>query len=377
MRRRKFVQTAGLAGATGLLAACSKASAPANCGAPGAAGEAIEWKMVTAWPRDFPGLGTGAAKLAEYIGRLSNGRLKVKVYGGNELVPPFEVFDAVERGTAEMGHAASYYWKGKVAAAQLFSAVPFGLTAQEICGWFYYGDGLKLYREVYAPFGIIPFPVGNSAAQMGGWFNKEINSLADVQGLKMRIPGIGGEILRRAGGTPVTTPGSEIFTALQTGTIDATEWVGPYNDLAFGLFRAAKYYYYPGWHETGSVLEGLVNKAAYDALPQDLQAIIEIACQAANLDMLAEFMFYNAQAFRTLVEEHGVEVRPFPDEVMREFHKLTLEYMDEESAKDALFAKVWASYRAYYNAVRPVSHISEQKILDLRELLEMDQAKTA
>ncbi len=240
MDRRKFVQAAGLAGAAGVLAACQRETAAVGCTDGEAGAQQFEWKMVTAWPRDFPGLGTGAANLATYIERLSNGRLTVKVYGGNELVPPFEVFDAVSRGTAEMGHSASYYWKGKVQAAQLFSTVPFGLTAQEINGWLYYGGGLELWQEIYAPFGIIPFPAGNSASQMGGWFNKEIHSLEDVQGLKMRIPGLGAEILNRAGGTPVTMPGAEIFTALQTGTIDAAEWVGPYNDLAFGLFRAAK-----------------------------------------------------------------------------------------------------------------------------------------
>jgi len=367
MRRRKFVQAAGLAGAAGMLAACRKQATSAECTTDADRGETIEWKMVTAWPRDFPGLGTGANKLAEYIGRLSNGRLTVKVYGGNELVPPFEVFDAVERGTAEMGHSTSYYWKGKAPAAQFFCTAPFGLTAQEINGWLYYGGGLKLYREVYEPFGIIPFPAGNSGGQMGGWFNSEITSMEDIKGLKMRIPGMGGEILKRAGGTPVTTPGSEIFTALQTGTIDATEWVGPYNDLAFGLFRAAKYYYYPGWHETGSTIEALVNREAFEALPRNLQDVVEIAAQATNMDMLSEFMFHNAQALKTLEEDHGVQVRRFPDDVMDGLQEIAWAYYEEEAAKDPLWAKVYTSYKKYYDAIRPYSRISDRAVLELRD----------
>ena len=366
MDRRKFVQAAGLAGAAGVLTACQGRDAASHCADGG--GERIEWKMVTAWPRDFPGLGSGANKLAEYIDRLSNGRLKVKVYGGGELVPPFEVFDAVSRGTAQMGHSTAYYWKGKAPAAQFFCSAPFGLTATEINGWLYYGGGLELYREVYAPFGLLPFPAGNSGTQMGGWFNKEINTLADIKGLKMRIPGLGGEILQRAGGTPVTTPGAEIFTALQTGTIDATEWVGPWNDLAFGLFRAGKYYYYPGWQETGSTIEALVNREAYEALPKDLQAVVEIAAQAVNTDMLADFTFHNTQALRSLEQDHGVQLRRFPDEVMVEMRRLAWSYFEETAAGDPLFAKVFKAYRDYYEAIKPYTHISEQAVYRLRDI---------
>jgi TRAP-type mannitol/chloroaromatic compound transport system substrate-binding protein len=292
--------------------------------------------------------------------------LTVKVYGGGELVPPFEVFDAVSRGTAEMGHSTSYYWKGKVPAAQLFCTAPFGLTAQEINGWLYYGGGLELYREVYAPFGILPFPAGNSGTQMGGWFNKEINSLEDIQGLKMRIPGLGGEILERAGGTPVVTPGSEVFTALQTGTIDAAEWVGPWNDLALGLFRAAEYYYTPGWQESASSIEAMVNAEAFAALPEDLQAIVEIAAQAVNTDMLSEFTYHNSQALRTLQEEHGVKVREFPRDVMEQLREVTWAHFDDLAATDEVFARVLASYREYYEAVTPYSRIAEQALMGLR-----------
>ena len=200
--------------------------------------------------------------MAEAITKMSNGRINVKLYGAGELVPAFEVLDAVSRGTAEMGHSGAYYWKGKHEATQFFSSVPFGLNAMEMNSWLYYGGGLELWRELYAPFGVVPFPGGNSGVQMGGWFNKEINSVNDLNGLKMRIPGLGGEVLAKLGGVPVNIPGGEVFTSLQAGAIDAAEWVGPYNDLAFGLFKAAKYYYYPGWQEPGATLECVVNTAS-------------------------------------------------------------------------------------------------------------------
>lgn len=366
MKRRDFVTTAGLVGAGGLAAACSRSPGQATACENGAAVEAIEWKMVTTWPRDFPGLGTGANYLAEIIGRLSGGRLTVKVYGGNELVPPFEVFDAVARGTAEMGHGAAYYWVGKIPAVQYVGNFPFGLTAEELNGWYYHGGGIALYQEAYAPQGILPFPAGNSGVQMAGWFNREINSVEDLVGLKMRIAGAGGEVLRRAGGTVVTLPGSELFTALQTGTIDATEWVGPMNDLAFGLFRAAKYYYYPGWHEPGSMLEAIVNREAFDALPEDLQAIVEIACQAANLDMLADFTAHNGDAVRSLREDHGVDIRPLPESVLAELRRLSREVLDEQADRDPMSRRIYDSMLAYAESVRPWTEMGERFYLNHR-----------
>ncbi len=368
MDRRKFVKAAGAAGTASLLAACGSKTAATACteSSSGPVTDGLKWKMVTTWPRDFPGLGTGANHVAELIGKLSNGRLTVEVYGGNELVPPFEVFDAVQRGTAEMGHGASYYWKGKIPAALFLAGVPFGLTGNEMNGWFYYGGGLDLYREAYAPFGVIPFPTGNSGTQMGGWFNKEINSTADLDGLKMRIPGIGAEVIKRLGATPVNIPGAELFTALQSGTIDATEWVGPMNDLAFGLFRAAKYYYYPGWHEPGSVLESIVNAEAWAALPADLQEIVATACKATSLDMYAEFEARNGIALRTLVDEHGVKLRAFPDEVLAEFKRVSFEVLEEVAAADEMAGKIWASLKAYLATVRQWTEIGSQYFLNHR-----------
>ena len=367
MDRRKFVKAAAIAGVAGTVGACRQQPAlDAACMSDASTAQPLfEWKMVTAWPRDFPALGTGANRLAKTISKLSNGRLNIKVYGGNELVPPFEVFDAVERGTAEMGHAASYYWKGKIPASQIFAGVPFGMTAQELNGWMYYGGGLELWREAYAPFGVIPFPVGNSGVQMGGWFNHEINSVADLQGLVMRIPGLGAEVLKRAGGTPVSTPGAEIFTALQTGTIDATEWIGPFNDQAFGLPQAARYYYYPGWHEPGTALEGIVNREAFEALPPDLQQIIETACQAASLDMLSEFMARNGESLAR-IRAGGTLIRPFPDDVIDELKRISTEVLQELAAKDEMSGKAYASFLAYYKIVAGWSEISERFFLNHR-----------
>ena len=366
MKKRDFLTNACWAGTAGLLAACGKQTSDASGEPACEAADPIEWKMVTTWPRDFPGLGTGAARLAEYIGRMSNGRLTVKVYAGGELVPAFEVFDAVSRGTAEMGHGASYYWKGKIPASQFFIGVPFGVGGHELNGWFYYGGGLDLYREAYAPFGVVPFLVGNSGTQAGGWFNKEIRSVGDLKGLKMRIPGMGGEVIQRAGGTPVNIPGAELFTALQNGTIDAAEWVGPLNDLAFGLFRAARYYYYPGWQEPGSALEGIVNAEAWAALPDDLKAIVELACQAAVTDMYAEFEARNGRALKTLLEEHGVELKRFPDDVLDELQRLTEEVLDEIAAGDPMSRRVWDSLRAYSAEVMPWTAIGEHAIFNAR-----------
>jgi TRAP-type mannitol/chloroaromatic compound transport system substrate-binding protein len=327
-----------------------------------------KWKMVTSWPKNFPGLGTGANKLAALIGEMSGGRIKVKVFGAKELVPAFEVFDTVSRGTAEMGHGAAYYWEGKSEAAQFFTTVPFGMTAQEMNGWLYYGGGLELWTELYSRFGLIPAPAGNSGVQMGGWFNKEINSVADLSGLKMRIPGLGGEVLKRAGGTPVNLPGGELFTSLQSGAIDATEWVGPYNDLAFGLYKAAKYYYYPGFHEPGTTLEALINRAAFAALPADLQAIVLNSCKVVNQEMLAEYTARNPVALQTLLEKHGVDMRPYPDDVIVKLKQLAEEVVSEIAQKDELSRKVFASYKKFLQQAKEWSRISELSYLKARDL---------
>jgi len=359
MKRRNFIKaaaTSGLITSTALASGSVLAKSTTT----------IKWKMVTTWPKNFPGLGTGANNLARLITQMSGGRLKVKVYGAKELVPPFEVFDAVSRGTAQMGHGAAYYWKGKTAASQFFAAVPFGLTAQEMNGWLYHGGGLELWREIYEPFGIIPAAAGNTGVQMAGWFNKEIKSIADLKGLKMRIPGLGGEVLKRAGGTPVNLPGGEIFSSLKTGAIDATEWVGPYNDLAFGLYKAAKFYYYPGWHEPGTTLEALINKDAFEKLPEDLRSIVLNACKITNQDMIAEYTTRNQQALDTLVHKHKVKVLKLPDEVLNKLQSLSDKVINEVAATDKMTRKVFKSFKSYRDSVKKWTDISELAYLKSR-----------
>ena len=201
------------------------------------------WRMVTTWPKNFPGMGMAPERIADRVREMSNGRLDITVYGAGEVVPALETFEAVSSGTVQMGHGAAYYWRGSVPAAQFFTAVPFGLSAQEMNGWLLHGGGMALWEELYARYNLVPMVGGNTGVQMAGWFNKEINSLADLKGIKMRIPGLGGEVFEAAGGTAVNIPAGEIFTSLQTGVIDAAEWVGPFNDLVLGFHQVAKYYY--------------------------------------------------------------------------------------------------------------------------------------
>lgn len=350
MQRRRFLRAGALAATAGTLAACAGSGGQGGNSARGD-GRSYRWRMVTTWPANFPALGTGASRLAEMIGKASGGRLTVKVHGAGELVPAFETFDAVSRGTVEMGHGAAYYWTGRSPACAFFAAVPFGLNAQEMNGWLHHGGGLALWRELYAGFGLVPFAAGNTGVQMAGWFNREINSVADLKGLKIRIPGLGGEVIGRLGAVPVNLPGAEVFTALQTGALDAAEWVGPYNDLAFGLHRAAKHYYYPGWHEPGSTLEAIVNKQAFDALPDDLQAIVDACCRAVNDDMLAELTAQNGQALRRLIDEHKVDVKPLPADVLAALQAESAKVIDGIAAKDAFAKRVLESYRAHQTRV--------------------------
>ena len=240
------------------------------------------------------------------------------------------------------------------------------MNALEMNGWLHYGGGLELWRELYAPFNLIPMAAGNSGVQMAGWFNREINSLADIQGLKMRIPGLGGEVFQRAGGAAVAIPAGEIFTSLQTGVIDATEWVGPYNDLALGLHDAAKYYYYPGWHEPGPTLEAIVNRSAWEELPEDLQMILETAARAVNQDMLDEFTARNNAALKTLIDDHGVELRRLPDDVLARFKELSAEVVAEVAGDDELARRIHDSYTRFQADVMNYHRISEQAYINAR-----------
>jgi TRAP-type mannitol/chloroaromatic compound transport system substrate-binding protein len=328
--------------------------------------QTFKWRMVTTWPKNLPGLGRAPEMLAEKVKIMSDGRFQITVYGAGEVVPALGVFDAVSLGNVEMGHGAAYYWKGKVPIAQFFTAVPFGLTAQEMNGWLQFGGGMPLWEELYGKYNLVPLACGNTGTQMAGWFNKEINSLDDLKGMKMRIPGLGGEVFERAGGTAINLPGGEIFTSLQTGVIDATEWVGPYNDLTFGLHQIAKYYYYPGWQEPGPTLEAIVNKEAFESLPADLKEILRMASRAVNDDLLAEYTARNNAALRELVDNHGVELRPLPGDVLQELHRISNEVIAEIPGDDELAQRIYNSYIEYRDGVVAYQDIAERAYVNAR-----------
>lgn len=361
MQRRKFLTALG-AGAAGVAAAPFISTAKAQ--------ETITWDMVTSWPKNFPGLGTGANDLAQRIESLSGGRMRVRVHGAGEMVPPLEVFDAVAAGTAEMGHSASYYWRGKVAAAQYFTAVPFGMNTTETNSWLYNGGGLELWDELYAKHNLKPFAVGNTGTQMAGWFKKEVTSLEDMQGLKLRLPGLAGEAMSGIGVTTVNMPGSEIFTSMQTGVIDAADWVGPYNDLAFGLHQVADYYYTSAWNEPSAILEGTINLDAWNKLPDDLKLVVSEAARSANLAMIDEFTLRNAQALRTLVDEHGVQLKSFPEDVMQALYVSSQKVLQRQVDEDPDSRKIYESYREFQQMVRPFTDAGEYAYLKNRDAVE-------
>ena len=319
--------------------------------------------MVTTWPANFPILQESAEKFAHDLGVLSNGRLDVKVFAGEELVPALQVFDAVSQGAVEMGHGSAYYWAGKIPAAQFFSTVPFGMTAKGMHAWLYHGGGIELWRELYKPYNVMPFPIGNSGVQMGGWFNKKIESMDDIKGLRMRIPGLGGKVLKMAGGNPVLMPGGEIYTALERGTIDATEWVSPFHDLRLGLDRAARYYYYPGWHEPGTEFELLINTGKWNELPDYLKRMIEVTAEATSEWVYSSMEYHNTEALKELANKENVTVLEFPPEVLAGLHKLTDRMLQEESEKDADFKRVYEAYRRFRADYAQWNNISDRALM--------------
>ncbi len=363
MSPKNWLKTLAITLSIGLLSACSEQEIDSTAAQTAEPSKTYRWKMVTTWPPGFPVLQQGAERFADNIKVMSNGRLNIKVYAGGELIPPLQTFDAVSQGTVEMGHGSAYYWAGKVPEAQFFSTVPFGMTARGMNAWLYDGGGLELWREVYKPFHVIPFPLGNTGVQMGGWFNKEINSLADIKGLKMRIPGLGGKVFAKAGGNPILLAGSEVYTALERNTIDATEWIGPYHDQRLGLYRAAKHYYYPGWHEPGTVLELTVNERAWNTLPADLQAIVSNAAQAENVRMLSEMEQKNISALAELQQRKDIQIHRFPDDVLQKLKTLTDETLQEEAAKDPKFKRVYDAYQTFRQQNDAWSDISENAYL--------------
>ncbi|MCB2097837.1 MAG: TRAP transporter substrate-binding protein [Parvularculaceae bacterium] len=354
------------AGTAGLAAGC-------DCGVPDglpvAAGGGFrerELRMVTTWPKDFPGLGTAATRVADYVTRMTGGAIKIHVYAAGELVGAFDSFDAVSNGSADLYHGAEYYWAGKSQAYPFFTAVPFGMTASEIMGWTEFGGGQALWDELAARFNIKPFAAANTGHQLAGWFKRPINSLEDLKGLKIRMPGVGGEVMRRIGASAVALAGGEIYAALQSGAIDAAEWVGPWNDLAFGFYREAKYYYWPGFHEPGAQCAVGVNLDVWNSFTPAEKAIIEAACHRANHLCLAEFTYYNGVALEQLVKEHGVEVRKMPDDVLAALARESKVVLEEAAARDDITRRVFESYKAALLNMQRWTEISDEAFIEAR-----------
>ncbi|WP_417797780.1 TRAP transporter substrate-binding protein [Terasakiella pusilla] len=372
MKRRDFLAgtATGVALGAGALAlsACGEDKKEEKKAAPAVLKKKRELKMVTTWPKNFPGLGTGAARAAQRITDMSDGELTVKLFSAGELVPALECFDAVSNGTADLYHGAEYYWQGKHKAFNFFTAVPFGLTAGEMDAWVHHGGGQALWDELAAGFNVKGFACGNTGVQMGGWFNKEINSVEDLKGLKIRMPGLGGEVLRKLGAAAITLPGGEIFPSLQSGAIDATEWVGPWNDLAFGFYKVTKFYYYPGFHEPGSTLSCGVNLDVWKSLTPSQQAIVENATMAENNYMMAEFNARNSDSLDVLVKEHGVQLRKFSDEIMQKIGEASGEVMREVAASDEISGRIFKSFAEFRKKAMGWSDLSEKSYWEARGL---------
>ena len=318
-----------------------------------------KWKMVTTWGPNAPVLGDACSYFADLVEKLSNGRMKIHIYAGGELVPALQSFDAVRNGSAEISNGAAYYWAGKNPAFQFFATVPFGMNTQQLTAWLFQGGGMELWRALYADYKVIPFYSGSTGVQMGGWFNREINSIDDLKGLKMRIPGLGGRVLEKAGGSAVLLAGTELYTGLERGVIDATEWLGPYHDYLMGFYQIAKYYYSPGWHEPGTALEFSINKEKYEALPKDLQAIIETATYQAATWFSTKMEAMNAEYLQKIQAE-GIHPRFFPQDVLDALKGYTKEVIDDlvQSSPDG--AKVYASYSAFRKKIIPWSNLTEK-----------------
>jgi TRAP-type mannitol/chloroaromatic compound transport system substrate-binding protein len=363
MKRRNFLTGAAAGGA---LAAASSFPAPAI------ARGVRALKMVTTWPKNFPGLGTAAERLAKRLAEATDGQITLRVFGAGELVPAFGAFDAVARGTIDMYHATDYYWQGKSQAYNFFSTVPFGMTGLEHAAWIYYGGGQQLWDELSSGFGVKPFLAGNTGVQMGGWYKRPIDTLEDFRGLKVRMPGLGGEVLRRIGAAVQVLPGGEIFPALQQGSIDGTEWIGPWNDLAFGFYKIAKYYYYPGFHEPGTALAAGINLEVWNSFSKTQQAVISAIMEAEHSQVFAEFTAQNARALTVLREKHNIVPRRFSDDILRALGKQSAIVVAEVAAKDAMAKRVYDSYRAFAGETAAWGRISELAYGEARELLSKD-----
>lgn len=321
-------------------------------------------KLATSWPAHFPIMGTGVEEFAKRVNDISSGSLEIKLYPKNTLVPALAVFDATSSGEIDAFHSGPYYWKGKNSAFSLYSGIPFGFSSEEINSWMLYGGGYELWREQYAKYNLYPFMGGNTNIQMGGWFRKPINSLDDMKGLKMRIPGLGGEVFAKMGVNPILLPAGEIYTSLERGVIDATEWVGPALDIKMGFYKVAPYYY-SGWHEPGSILELTFNKQFWSKLGYEQQAMIEVCANELNSNMTYQFHSENIKALQKL-KELDVKLSQFPKDVMEAGKKALEEVINELSSKNKEFQKVYASIDKHLHLSKEWSDVSLKYFLNQR-----------
>ena len=329
-----------------------------------AADKSYTLRLAETWGPNFPIFGDATKNMAEMAEKMSNGRLKIRIDSANRHKAPFGVFDMVKAGQYDMGHSASYYWKGKVPNTLYFTSMPFGMNAQEQWAWFYHGGGMELMQEVYEPHNMLSFPGGNTGNQMGGWFRKEINSLEDLQGLKMRIPGFAGEVFAEVGVNPTNIPPGELYTALERNTIDAVEWVGPSLDLRLGFQQIADYYY-TGWHEPATELQFLVNKKVWEELPADLREIMRVAMRTASYDMLVHSQHANAEAWANIKEEYpNVQIKKFPEEIFQAMHEANEKLLKEAAANNEQAAKIVKSQQEYLEKSRAYTDISERAYLN-------------
>ena len=349
MQRRDFIKQAslGLAAATATpLIAQAQSQPAAPPPAPVAGSPTIKWRLASSFPKSLDTIYGAAEVLTQRIAELTDGKFEIRVFAGGEIVPAFGVLDAAQQNTVECCHTCGYYYHGKNKAFSIDTAIPFGLNARQMNGWYYYGDGLTLSREFFAKYSLINFPGGNTGTQMGGWFRKEVKTLDDLKGLKMRIPGFGAEVFSALGAVPQALPGGEIYPALERGAIDAAEWVGPYDDEKLGFYKVAKFYYYPGWWEPGPQISFYVNKEQWEKLPKTYQAAFEVAAMEANLRMLAAYDAKNPPAMQRLVQ-NGTQLKRYPDDVMKAAYDAAEKIYAEESAKNPDFKKLYDSLRTF------------------------------
>ena len=356
MERRQFIRGAAVA------------AAATGFAAPAIAQDKQTWRMVTTWPKNFPGLGVGAQRLADRITAMSDGRLTIQVFSAGEMVPALGTFDAVIEGSAEMSHGAAYYWQNKSKAAAFFTGVPYGMNSRELASWIRYMGGQELYDEVYDQFGVKAFINGDTGTQAGGWFKTELSGVSDLAGLKFRTPGLGGQVWEKMGASVVNMGAGDIFAALQSGALDAAEFVGPYNDLALGFYQVCKNYYLSSFTEPGLATELAVNKAKLMALSPDLQQIIEAACQAEYDQVACDFYANDPRSLEVLVNEHGVKTHQFPDEILQAGAKAAQEIIGGlRDSGDAMTQKVTESYAAALKVLRTRTENTDSPFLDARK----------